>query len=183
MVGADFGIAKKGSYEPIAGDEKTPSVGFLLSLCARAIVWGGNYFADQLPASGSWLVWDKRVDSGIKNSFADCELAWSNVGGPARVHRQLWNGMIREGEREKRSHPTQKPVGLMSWCLGLVADSETVIDPYTGSGTVIIAAEQLNRRCFGMELAPKYCDVVVGRWEKLTGKKAERKKGAVNASA
>lgn len=173
MVGHDFGIAKKGKYQPIANDARPPDVAFLLQKAAVVVIWGGNYFADQLPASNSWLVWDKRCDSGIENSFADCEMAWSNYGGPARIHRQLWNGMIRKGEHEKRTHPTQKPVALMAWCIGF-ASPGAVLDPYLGSGTTLIAAETLNRPCYGLELEPGYCDVIVARWEKHTGKKAKR---------
>ena len=71
-------------------------------------------------------------------------------------------------------HPTQKPVSLMAeviaWTEGLV------FDPFLGSGSTLIAAEQLNRKCYGMEISPQYCDVIVARWEKLTGKKATLEK-------
>lgn len=173
MVGADFGVAKKGRYEPIAGDDKVPDVRWLIERGDVAIVWGGNYFADQFPPAGGWLVWDKRSDSGIENSFADCELAWSSQTGPARVHRQLWNGMIREGERSPRVHPTQKPVGLMAWCAGF--GKGEVFDPFAGSGSTLVACEQLGRVCTLVELSPAYCDVIVQRWESLTGAKATRK--------
>lgn len=164
--------AKSGVYAPIAGDESTPDVRWLLERADEVIIWGGNYFADQLPPTGGWLVWDKRDDSGIENSFADCELAWSNRTGQARVHRQLWSGMIRAGEHEQRKHPTQKPVALMAWCLGF--STGTVFDAYCGSGTTLIAAEQLNRACTAAELSPAYCDVIVERWQNLTGGKAQR---------
>ncbi len=175
MVGADFGVAKKGKYEPIAGDDKTPDVRWLLERGRVVIVWGGNYFADQLPPSGGWLVWDKRDDSGIENTFADAELAWSNRTGPLRVHRQLWNGMIRSGEHEIRAHPTQKPVALMAWCVKF--GEGDVLDPYAGSGSTLIACEQVGRICTAVELSPAYCDVVVERWEKLTSGKATRRSG------
>lgn len=67
-------------------------------------------------------------------------------------------------------HPTQKPVSLLAeiigWSIGLIHD------PFLGSGTTLIAAEQLGRKCYGMEISPAYCDVIVKRWENLTGKKA-----------
>jgi hypothetical protein len=173
---AKFGtVAKAGKYAPIAGDDSTPDVRWLLERGEVVIMWGGNYFADQLPAQGGWLVWDKRDDSGIENSFADCELAWSNQTGPARVHRQLWNGMIRAGEHEKRKHPTQKPVKLLGFCLKFT--SGEVFDPYAGSGTTLIAAEQLGRVCTAVELAPAYCDVIIERWQALTGQSAQRRSG------
>jgi hypothetical protein len=174
MVGARFAdsVAKKGAYAPIAGDDETPDVRWLIDCAPVAIIWGGNYFADQLPASGGWLVWDKREGSGIENTFADCELAWANQSGPARVHRQLWNGMIRAGEHETRQHPTQKPVALMAWCIAF--GEGAVLDPYAGSGSTLIAAEQLGRACHAVELAPAYVDVIIERWQALTGKSAQR---------
>ena len=70
-----------------------------------------------------------------------------------------------------KEHPTQKSVKLFAWCLGFLSDG-IVSDFYLGSGTTLIAAEQLNRKCYGMEISPAYCDVIVKRWENLTGKKA-----------
>ena len=166
MVGANFGVAKKGKYEPVIGDDTIPEIGFLLQIAPMAIIWGGNYFANQLPPSGSWLVWDKRGNSGIENTFADCEFAWSNIGGPARIHRQLWNGMIREGEHDKRQHPTQKPVALMEWCLQKTTG--IIFDPYLGSGSTLIAAERLGRKCVAIELHGSYVDGGVRRWQDYT---------------
>jgi len=77
---------------------------------------------------------------------------------------------------EKNGHPCAKPIGFWSWLMKrcTVSDGELILDPFLGSGTTIIAAEQLNRRCFGIELDPAYCDVIVERWENLTGGKATR---------
>jgi hypothetical protein len=169
MVGADFGVAKKGKYAPVIGDEKPPDISHLLSIAEKHIIWGGNYFADQLAVTGCWLIWDKRGDTGIENTFADCEIAWSNIGGPARIYRQLWNGMIREGERGQRQHPTQKPVSLCVWCINK-AEALVVIDCYLGSGTTIIACEQLGRKCRAIEISPAYVAVAIQRWADATGK-------------
>ena len=169
MVGADFGVAKKGKYAPVIGDEKPPDISHLLSIAEKHIIWGGNYFADQLAVTGCWLIWDKRGDTGIENTFADCEIAWSNIGGPARIYRQLWNGMIREGERGQRQHPTQKPVSLCVWCINK-AEALVVIDCYLGSGTTIIACEQLGRKCRAIEISPAYVAVALQRWADATGK-------------
>ena len=123
--------------------------------------------------SDSWLVWDKRVDSGIRNTFADGELAWVNFHTPVRIYHQLWNGMIREGEHDQRVHPTQKPVRIMSEILqDFTDDGASVLDLFGGSGSTLIACEQLNRKCYMMELDPHYCDVIIDRWENLTGNKA-----------
>ena len=176
MVGADFGVAKKGNYSPVIGDDSTDtaicSYKVLQSLSDRLILWGGNYYADALPPSSCWLIWDKRSDSGIENTFADAELAWTSMTGATRVYRQLWNGMIREGEHEKRVHPTQKPINLALWAITKYANDGVIVDAFLGSGTTIIACEQISRDCYGLELDPHYCDVIIQRWENATGKKA-----------
>jgi len=178
MVGADFGVAKKGSYKPIIGDETTDTAIEAYNACVaigakKIVLWGGNYFADRLPPSSCWLVWDKRGDTGIVNTFADCELAWSNMTGPARIYKQLWNGMIREGERDKRVHPTQKPIALCEWGISNYTEKgASVLDLFLGSGSTLIACEKTSRVCFGMEMSPDYCDVIVKRWQEFTGNKA-----------
>lgn len=68
-----------------------------------------------------------------------------------------------------------KPLAVMCWCVGMV-EGCNVYDPFCGSGTTLIACEQLNRKCFGMEIEPRYCDVIVNRWENLTGNKAIHKR-------
>ena len=71
-------------------------------------------------------------------------------------------------------HPTMKPVGLFAYLMGnSTAPQGLAYDPFLGSGTTLIAAEQLGRKCYGMEISPAYCDVIVKRWETLTGKKAK----------
>lgn len=176
MVGADFGVAKKGNYKPIIGDETTDTAIEAYNACVaigakKIVLWGGNYFSDKLPPSSCWLVWDKRGDSGIVNTFADCELAWTNMTSPARVHKQLWNGIIREGERNKRVHPTQKPVALCEWGISNYTDKNaSVLDLFLGSGSTLMACEKTNRKCFGMEMSPDYCDVIIKRWQDFTGK-------------
>lgn len=176
-VGANFGIAKKGTYSKVIADDTTDtakaSYEILRDLCNKLIIWGGNYFLDFLPASDGWLIWDKRVDSGIRNTFADGEMAYCSFHTPVRIYHQLWNGMIREGEKEKRVHPTQKPIKMLSSILtDFTKENEVVVDVFGGSGSTLIACEQLNRTCYMMELDPKYCDVIIKRWETLTGEKA-----------
>lgn len=128
-----------------------------------SVIWGGNYFANDLPDGRGWLVWDKKNG---QSSFADAELAWTNLDQAVR--------MVSEniGTITDRAHPTQKPVQVMRWAVEMT--SGIVLDPFLGSGTTLIAAEQLNRKCFGMEISPQYCDVIVKRWENLTGMVAVR---------
>ena len=178
-VGANFGVAKKGTYSKVIADDTTEtakeSYSILKTICDKLIIWGGNYFTDFLDFSDGWLIWDKRVDSGIKNTFADGEMAYCSFHTPVRIYHQLWNGMIREGEKDKRVHPTQKPVKMLGEIISDFApDSGVVLDVFGGSGSTLMACEQLGRKCYMMEYDPHYVDVIIERWENLTGKKAER---------
>jgi DNA modification methylase len=129
----------------------------------KMVIWGGNYFSDKLPISNSWLVWDKHV--GERCWFSDFELAWSNLGCGARLIKLVWQGMIREGEHEKRVHPTQKPIELMYRILmDLAPNANIVLDLFGGSGSTLLACEQANRTCYMMEIDPRYCQIIVDRW-------------------
>ncbi len=168
-------IIEPGIYAPIIGDDTTETAiaayHMLTDLGVPAIVmWGGNYFADALPASRCWLVWDKE-NTG---SFADCELAWTNQDAIARLFRHQWSGLIKASERgERRVHPTQKPSALADWVSETVnAKAETVIDLFLGSGATLISAERTKRTMFGMELSPAYVDVALLRWQAFTGQQA-----------
>ena len=128
------------------------------------IAWGGNHFADKLTASSAWLIWDKRAASGHSNDFADCEIAWTNLGTVARIFRHHWDGMMKASERGiARVHPTQKPIALMEWCLGFVPDAVTILDPFAGSGTTAVACQRLGRECTAIELDPDYFDIACRR--------------------
>ena len=134
------------------------------------IFWGANYYPSILPNGFGWIVWDKQREG---NTFSGAELAYVNVGVRLDVFRHMWHGMVKASEMgQKRVHPTQKPIALAVWCFNNYANPNTVLDLFGGSGSTLIAAEQTNRTCYMMELDPKYCDVIVKRWENLTGEKA-----------
>jgi DNA modification methylase len=123
------------------------------------IIFGGNYF--DLPPTSCWLVWDKQ-NTG---DFADCELAWTNLQKAVRRVYWRWNGMIRKGH-EERFHPTQKPVGVMAWCLThLPADVQTICDPFMGSGTTGVACAQRGLKFIGIEREPRYFEIACRRIE------------------
>ena len=127
----------------------------------NAILWGGNYYG--LPASSCWLVWDKENGD---NGYADCELAWTNMPRAVRKFRWKWQGMLQErmGDRkEYRVHPTQKPLALMKWCCSLLPDATSVLDPFMGSGTTLVAAKLLGLRAVGIEINRDYCEAAVER--------------------
>lgn len=174
-------IVKAKEYAPIIGDDTTETArkSFEISKSKTdvQILFGGNYFTDFLEPSRCWIVWDKGVPEGA--FFAPVELAWVSKDGNAKLYKRLWSGLCREGDRDiegvKRVHPTQKPVSLMADILNdFTNNDDTVLDLFGGSGSTLIACEQLNRKCYMMELAPHYCDVIVDRWEKLTGGEASR---------
>jgi DNA modification methylase len=121
--------------------------------------FGGNYFT--LPPTSCWLVWDKLNGD---NDFADCELAWTNWPKAVRRLQWRWNGMIRQGN-EERYHPTQKPLEVMKWVITLCPKSETILDPFMGSGTTGVAAIQMGRKFIGIEREPKYFDIACKRIE------------------
>ena len=118
----------------------------------KAIIWGGNYFA--LPAHQRFFVWDKGQPEDF--SSAMCEMAWSNIGGPAKLWRERVVGYHKD-------HPTQKPVELMQWCIGYAPDARSVFDPFMGSGTTGVAAVKLGRKFIGIEIEPKYFDIACRR--------------------
>lgn len=129
-------------------------------------VWGGNYFADQLPVSEAWLIWLKRP-AGFDNdprTYSPCEMAWTDFGGKPRIKTHVWDGGRRAGAKDNRSfcHPAQKPVEVMDWCVSLT-DAQTILDPFMGSGTTGMACANLGRRFIGIELQPEYFDLALTR--------------------
>ena len=145
----------------VVGDEKPFDPAPLLRFPSLAI-FGANHFADKLPPSSAWLVWDKR-DGMTRNDFADCELVWTNLSSPARLIRHQWNGALRASERGiPRVHPTQKPEVVMRWIIEQMPVG-TILDPFMGSGTTLRAAKDLGRKAVGIELEERYCEIAAER--------------------
>jgi len=129
----------------------------ILSLDARAIIWGGNYF--DLPPSRCWLIWNK---INAVPTMADFEQAWTNLDRPSK-RMDLPVGRVEYG------HPTQKPLALMEWCLGFLPDAKTILDPFMGSGTTLVACQRMGRHGTGVELDEEYwriaCERVHKAWQ------------------
>lgn len=151
-------------WPAVEGDDEPFDPAPVLALQRPSILWGAQYYADKLPPSRSWLVWDKR-DGGASDDNADCELAWTNLDIPARLFRHLWRGMVTASEKQRKVHPTQKPVALMRWCLlrAKLKPGALVFDPYMGSGPIAAACKQLGYRYVGCELVEQYCAAAVDR--------------------
>ena len=175
-------ICAVGHYSKIIGDETTKTAEKSYNLLKdfgidAMIIWGGNYFTDFLPASSCWIVWDKRGEIA-SNNFADCEMAWTSFKKPARIYKQIWMGMIKEGEHGKRIHPTQKPIKILEDIIKeYTKEDNIVLDLFLGSGSTLIACEKINRKCYGLELDEHYCDVIINRYQNYTGKEAIREDG------
>ena len=127
---------------------------WIVSAPEGAIIWGGNYFADLLPPRMGWLYWQKLIGG----DFSDGELAWTSRTGALKefTHRKTNAEML---------HPTPKPVALMEWCLGFLPDAHTILDPFMGSGTTLVACQKLGRHGIGIEIDPEYFEIACRRVE------------------
>ena len=115
-------------------------------------VFGGNYYTDILPANNRWLVWHKMND-GL--SFSEAELIWTNYAPNVRVYSKYTAG-------RQKVHPTEKPVELLYWCLSY-SKGALILDPFLGSGSTIVACKGIGRRCIGIEIEEKYCEIAAKR--------------------
>ena len=148
-----------------AGWDVKPSLEVFAAIMTtkKYVVWGGNYFADIMGASPGVMIWHKKTGN---NSYADCEIAWTNATGTTRIFEHQWCGAFKDSERGQRAvHPTQKPVALMQWCLGFLPDAKTILDPFMGSGTTLVACQKLGRHGIGIEIDPDYFDIACKRVE------------------
>jgi len=151
-----LGTGKKQFHRGGDWDNEVPDFYYIIEFVEKAIIWGGNYFADKLPINNDWLCWHKKND-GL--SFSEFELAWSNLGKNCRIFQHHWGG-------EEKLHPTMKPIKLIEWCIKFL-DDKPILDIFLGSGSTMVAAHQLKRKCYGIELDPKYCQVIIDRMKAL----------------
>jgi len=132
----------------------------MLRVSKNGIIFGAEHLSKFLPRSRGWIVCDKRIKESESNDFSDCEIIWTSFNNPARIIRYLWNG-FRVKHKEKRFHPTQKPLPL---CIDLLKkftkESDLILDPFMGSGTTAVACKSLNLKFLGFEKEKKYFDII-----------------------
>ena len=178
------GNGRKGKkYDKVIGDNEDFSPLLITSIfenfdCEEIFLWGVDYYFDLIPnfKDGSLIVWDKTLqtngDAGYNSEF---ELLWSKTPHKKEVIHFNWFRYfgLSSQDIKTREHPTQKPLQVITPYIERHSKKNSIIvDVYGGSGSTLIACEQLNRTCYMMELDPKYCDVIIKRWENFTGQKA-----------
>jgi DNA modification methylase len=155
--------SKKGGghkgYAFLGWDDAIPCVdtfSAMFTATNHQIIWGGNYFADRLPASMGWLVWDK----GQRIAQSDGELCFTSFQKALRIFEMNRMAIQQDGA----VHPAQKPVALIKWCIQQAPDTvKTILDPFMGSGTTLVAAKDLGLSAIGIEREEKYCEIAVNR--------------------
>ena len=165
-------LAECNDFAPIVGDDQpfdpTPFLDYRI-----VVLFGANWFADKLPVSGGWIVWDKLDGLTSKreigfNDGSDCELLWTNVGNVVRIIRHRWMGAMKGSEHgDKRVHPTQKQIALMEQIIKhYTPEGATVFDPFMGSGSTGVACIRTGRKFIGVEIEPIYFEIAKERIEK-----------------
>lgn len=171
-------------YDNVIGDHNDFSPDLIQTVfanfkyCKEIFLWGADYYSDLLPNKndGSWIVWDKRCDDSADKMFGSTfELCWSKNRHKRDMARVKWAGIfgMEKEHDKKRVHPTQKPSALIEWFFDKWGSKgDVVADLFGGSGSTLIACEKTGRSSCLMELDPKYCDVIIKRWQDFTGKQA-----------
>ena len=161
--------SKRNKGQMILNDDKDFDPSFILSefaYCKEIFIWGMQYYPDKL-GRGGCIVWNRKTESQKDVPHADFELCWSKQERN-KMAWITWGGFKSKEKGEDRLHTTQKPIELASWFLNNWGkEKDLIIDIFSGSGFTMVAAHQLKRKCYGMELDPKYCQVIVDRMKKL----------------
>ena len=178
--GGGSGLSAQPNLKPIHGDDAPfdpmPWIeaigGMDAHKNAAVVLFGADHFKTRLPEGGRFMVWDKSCGQGAATTFVDAEFMWTNRKNPRCIYRQFWMGAMRSGEdnqgKSKRSHPSQKPVELMMWCIetARIGLGKTILDPFMGSGSTGVAALRTGRKFLGCEIDKEYFDIACQRMEK-----------------
>ena len=200
MGGKNSMTKKSGNkYEQVIGDnddfteDLNNTIFACFDYCKEIFIWGADYFAELIPSKndGSWIVWDKRANgnddiaedkSSDKMYGSTFELCWSKNKHKRDIARVKWAGIFGMSSQDTkgRVHPTQKPIELANWFFNKWGkDNDLVADLYLGSGSTMVASHQLKRKCYGIELDPKYCQVIIDRMKKLDDTLVIKRNGIV----
>jgi site-specific DNA-methyltransferase (adenine-specific)/modification methylase len=171
--GIDYKASQPNSteYKRIANDKVLIDLRRILLFADFCIAFGANNFPEQLPHRGRWLCWDKRTIDGAADKMmgSPFELAWANKSsGYDKIVRVLHGGVVN-ADGGKRVHPTQKPIQVMIEAIRWAAkDAQTILDPFMGSGTTLVACQRLGRNGIGIELDPDYFEIACKRVDEAT---------------
>lgn len=152
-------------FPPCVGDDRLVLPCAVTSLMRPTVMWGANHYASRLPDSASWLMWDKR-DGVSSNDNADAEIAWTNLGGPVRIFRHMWNGLCRASEVAERAlHSMQKPIALCTWVYqrAKLKRGDLVFVPHMGSGPDLPACQAMGLRAIACDVEEWCCRTAVAR--------------------
>ena len=156
------GNSESKKHIKIKNDNKDFDPSILIEAYNKCFFFGANCFSDKLP-KGNWIVWDKRFENDV-SFLADAEVGWYNGSGAVYIIKETSQGFVNSDV--EKYHPTQKPVNLFIKIFDKIKAMTLLYDPFLGSGTTIISCEQTNRICYGMELEPIYCQVIINRMRK-----------------
>lgn len=164
------GVCLRNDYSNCFRDDKLSNEIFdeIFRISKNQIIFGGNYYSEFLKSTPSWIVWNKKGDGRYSNDFADGELAWTSFGKPLKIYHYLWTGMIQQDmkNKEKRIHPTQKPLKLFEMILRDYSnENDLILDCFSGSGTTAVACHNLKRRFICIEKDYDYWKASVERLE------------------
>jgi site-specific DNA-methyltransferase (adenine-specific) len=160
--GKKKGFAMKQNHEKKGWDNERPNDEYFIELqrvSKNQIIWGGNYFADLLKPKKGWIFWDKKITNANNPNFSDGELAWTSFDCVLRRFTYDWIGFgyLNNPQKEKKTHPTQKPVQLYSWLLKTYAkENDKILDTHLGSGSIAIACHDYDFELTACELDAEY---------------------------
>ena len=179
------GNGRKGkTYSKVIGDNEDfkddliKTVFDNFNYCNEIFLWGVDYYFDLIPnfKEGNLIVWDKTLQTnGNADYNSEFELLWTKNQHKKEVIHFNWFRYfgLSAQDMKTREHPTQKPLQVITPFVEKYSkENDLIVDIYGGSGSTLIACEQLNRKCYMMELDPRYVDVIIKRWEDYTGNKA-----------
>lgn len=167
-------MGKSKTHAAVIGDNKPFDASTVVGCDCKEQFWfGADYYAKSLgdtERAGAWLVWDKRLTESADLMYGSCfELIWSKQKHKRDILRHKWAGFFTDGKERSYLHPTEKPTELIEDLIGLCGDAVIIYDPFSGSGTTLIAGERLGRKCRAIEISPAYVAVSIQRWVDATG--------------